>query len=100
VVALTNGIPGYTLVSSDRANLDVMIAGGAELFSWPGGGKFQTNNPDDLLGGGFAGSGDFASFIITAFTSGQTTFEYLGPCAGHLAFATAMMCRLGWAGTW
>ena len=80
VVALTNGIPGYTLVSSDRANLDVMIAGGDELFSWPGGGKFQTNNPNDLLGGGFAGNGDFAAFIITAFTSGQTSFEYLGPC--------------------
>jgi hypothetical protein len=57
-----------------------MIAGGVELFSWPGGGKFLSNNPDDLLGGGFAGNGDFASFIITAFSSGQTSFQYLGPC--------------------
>jgi hypothetical protein len=80
VLALSNGIPGFTLISADRARLDVMIADGVELFSWPGGGKFQTNNPDDLLGGGFAGNGDFASFIITAFTSGQTNFEYVGSC--------------------
>lgn len=72
--------PGYLLISSDRAKLDVMIAGGTELFSWPGGGKFQTNDPDELLGGGFAGSGDFASFLTTAFAAGQTTFEYLGTC--------------------
>ena len=80
MLALTNGIPGYTLISSDRANLDVMIAGGVELFSWPGGGKFLSNNPNDLLSGGFAGNGDFASFIITAFSSGQTSFQYFGLC--------------------
>jgi hypothetical protein len=82
LLALTNGIPGYTLISSDRANLDVMIADRAELFSWPGSGNFQTNNPADLLGGGFGGNGDFGSFIIVAFSSGQTSFEYLGPCRG------------------
>jgi hypothetical protein len=80
LIALTNGMPGFTLISSDRANLDVMVADGGELFSWPGDGKFQTNKPDDLLGGGFSGNGDFAAFIITAFSSGQTSFEYLGSC--------------------
>jgi len=44
------------------------------------GGQFQSNNPADLLSGGFSGNGDFASFIITAFSSGGTSFEYLGPC--------------------
>jgi hypothetical protein len=82
LLALTNGVPGYTLISSDRADLDVMIADRAELFSWPGSGNFQTNNPADLLGGGFGGNGDFGSFIIVAFSSGQTSFEYLGPCRG------------------
>jgi hypothetical protein len=81
VLALTNEMPGYTLISSDRAILDVMMAGGVELFSWPGDGKFLTSDPDDLLGGGLAGNGDFASFIVTAFSSGQTSFEYRGPCA-------------------
>src|SRR5579871_4804818 len=78
--ALTNGVPGYTLISSDRAKLDVMIAGDEELFSWPGGGKFQTDSLNDLLGGGFSGNGDFANFITTVFSSGQTSFEFLGPC--------------------
>lgn len=73
-------MPGFSLISSDRARLDVIIAEGTELYSWPGGAKFETNNPDDLLGGGFAGNGDFASFITTAFGSGQSTFEYLGRC--------------------
>ena len=79
-LALPAGKPGYVLIASDRANLDVMVADGTELFSWPGGGRFQTNNPDDLLGGGFAGNGDFASFLTTVFASGQTAFEYRGPC--------------------
>ena len=73
-------MPGFSLISSDRARLDVIIAEGTELYSWPGGAKFETNNPDDLLGGGFAGNGDFASFIMTAFGSGRSTFEYLGRC--------------------
>ena len=39
------------------------------MYSWPGGAKFETNNPDDLLGGSFAGNERLASFIITAFGS-------------------------------
>lgn len=73
-------MPGFSLMSSDRARLDVIIAEGTELYSWPGGARFETNNPDDLLGGGFAGSGDFASYLLTVFGSGQSTFEYVGRC--------------------
>lgn len=73
-------IQRFSLMSSDRAHLDVIIAEGTEMYSWPGGAKFETNNPDDLLGGGFAGNGDFASFITTVFGSGQSTFEYRGRC--------------------
>lgn len=68
------------LVSSDRATLDVMLTEDAELFSWPGGGHFDTNDPAELLAGGFSGSGDFSSFVITVFSEGQVTFQYLGSC--------------------
>jgi hypothetical protein len=70
------------LASTDRARLDVMLAGGQELFSWPGGRSFGTNDPNDLLGGGLSGSGDFANFLISVFVSDNVTFEFLGACSG------------------
>jgi len=78
----TPKIPGLTLSTTDRANLDVMLAGANELFAWPGGRSFDTDDPGELLGGGLSGSGDFANFTISIFTSDQTTFEYQGPCQG------------------
>lgn len=74
------GVRGFSLLSTDRANLDVMLAEGTELFSWPGGASFGTNDPGDLLGGGFSGNGDFSSFLINAFN--HAIFEYLGTCEG------------------
>ena len=65
---------------SDRAKLDVMQAEGTELFSWPGGRSFDTDDPSALLGGGFSGSGDFANYVISIFTLDEVTFEYLGTC--------------------
>jgi hypothetical protein len=71
---------GLRAVSDDRANLDVMLAEGAEIFSWPGGGQFDTRHPGDLLSGGMAGSGDFASFIIDIFGIHSVAFRYAGAC--------------------
>jgi hypothetical protein len=70
------------LASTDRARLDVMLAGGKELFSWPGGRSFGTQDPNDLLGGGLSGSGDFANFLVDVFDSDKVTFEFLGACPG------------------
>jgi hypothetical protein len=72
--------PAFTLAVSDRARLDVMLASGSELFSWPGARSFQTDTPSDLLGGGLSGSGDFANFVISVFTLDRVTFEFLGAC--------------------
>jgi hypothetical protein len=73
---------GLRLAADDRANLDVMLAEGAEIFSWPGGGQFETGHPGDLLSGGMAGSGDFASFVIDIFGLNAVTFHYAGACEG------------------
>jgi hypothetical protein len=73
---------GLSLIIADRAHLDVMLTESSELFSWPGERRFDTNSPDDLLVGGMSGSGDFAAFVISVFTFGQVTFEYLGACEG------------------
>lgn len=71
---------GLRLVSDDRANLDVMLAEGTEIFSWPGGGQFESRHPGDLLSGGMAGSGDFASFVIDIFGIDSVDFHYAGAC--------------------
>jgi hypothetical protein len=81
-LGLQSKIPGLSLVSSDRAKLDVMVSESTELFSWPGGSRFNTSEPEDLLGGGFSGNGDFADFVITVFSADQVTFEDLGTCGG------------------
>jgi len=75
-----NASSGFRLLSADRANLDVMLAEGTELFSWPGGHRFDAANPGDLLASGMAGSGDFASFLIDIFSLGRVTFQYQGAC--------------------
>ncbi len=64
----------------DRATLDVILGHESELFSWPGKHEFDTDNPANLLGGGFAGNGDFASFVQGVFSIHAATFSYLGPC--------------------
>ncbi len=71
---------GLRLAADDRANLDVMLAEGGEIFSWPGGGRFETAHPGDLLSGGMAGSGDFASFVIDIFGIDAVAFHYAGAC--------------------
>lgn len=71
---------GLRAVSDDRANLDVMLAEGTEIFSWPGGGQFDTRHPGDLLSGGMAGSGDFASFLIDILGMSPVSFHYAGAC--------------------
>jgi hypothetical protein len=71
---------GLRLAADDRANLDVMLAEGGEIFSWPGDGRFGTGHPGDLLSGGMAGSGDFASFVIDIFGIDAVSFHYAGDC--------------------
>jgi hypothetical protein len=72
--------PKESLALKDRANLDVMLSQKSELFAWPGDQSFDADSPNILLGQGFSGSGDFAGFALTVFTSAATTFKYLGAC--------------------
>ena len=69
-----------SLLTSDRAVLDVMLSDNSEMFAWPGAQSFEADDQDDLLGGGFSGNGDFATFVITIFTLDAATFHYHGRC--------------------
>lgn len=81
-LGLANAAQKLPLRSADRVKLDVMLGEGTELFSWPGGRRFDANDPGELVPGGFSGSGDFASFVLAVFSLDQVTFEYLGACDG------------------
>lgn len=44
-LGLKSQMPGLSLISSDRAKLDVMVSESSELFSWPDESRFNTNSP-------------------------------------------------------
>ena len=69
-----------SLIASDRAVLDVMLSQNSEMFAWPGARSFEAVDQQDLLGGGFSGNGDFATFVLSIFTVDAATFYYRGPC--------------------
>ncbi len=75
-----NPLAGLHLGSLDRARLNVMLTDRGELFSWPGGYRFDSDNPGDLLAGGMSGSGDFASFPIAILTNARVAIQYQGTC--------------------
>jgi hypothetical protein len=58
----------------ERLRLQVAIIGGKELFSWPGAAPFERDNPYDIVGGGLAGTGDFAGFSRAVFGSDAAQF--------------------------
>lgn len=72
--------PKEALQTRERANLEVMLSQTSELFAWPGQRRFQAQTPNDLLGAGFSGSGDFASFALGALTTTGVQFQFLGEC--------------------
>jgi len=78
--ALKDPIAGRRLISTDESKLDVLLTERSELFSWPGGGRFDTDNPGDLLGAGISGSGDFASFRIGILINDRVEIRYQSRC--------------------
>jgi hypothetical protein len=57
------------LAWSDQFRLALAIFDGRELFSWPGGGAFQHEWPDELIGGGASTSGEFGPFAVNVLLS-------------------------------
>jgi len=74
---ITRSIGGGTPLrvrTLERLRLQVAIIGGKELFSWPGAAPFERDSPYDMVGGGTAGTGDFAGFSRGVFGSDAAQF--------------------------
>ena len=66
------------MIRRDRLRVDVAVVNGAEMFSWAGAGKFETDNMEKLVGSGSTGSGDFVSFLSSVFGEGPDVIRYRG----------------------
>lgn len=66
------------LVMQDRLRLDVAVINGDEIFAWAGARQFETNDVNQLVGGGASGSGDFGSFLTSVFGSAPDAVRYQG----------------------
>jgi len=66
------------LTWTDRFKLDVTVSEGAEIFSWPGDQRFQSEDVDKIAGGGMVGTGDFGPFLMSIFGEGASQCDYFG----------------------
>ncbi len=66
------------LVSTDRVRLEVSLAQGRELHSWPGATRFDARNVDALIGNGPVSTGAFGGYLASVFGQPGVTFEYAG----------------------
>jgi len=66
------------LVWTDRFKLDVTVSEGTEIFSWAGARQFQSEDVQDIIGGGLTGSGDFGPFLMDIFGTPSPEYRYAG----------------------
>jgi hypothetical protein len=66
------------LATTDRLRLDVLLAGGRELMSWAGAGKFEDREIDELVPDGAIGTGPFATMLLGVFRGRPPRFTYEG----------------------
>ncbi|HEY1497060.1 MAG TPA: hypothetical protein VGF49_21040 [Candidatus Solibacter sp.] len=66
------------LVSTDRVRLEVSLAQGRELHSWPGATRFDARDVEALIGNGPVSTGAFGGYLASVFGQPGVTFEYAG----------------------
>lgn len=79
--------PSRRFELSDTLRLEVALAGGKELFAWPGAQKFEERDLMEMVGGGTIGNGEFALHARTLFLTNVPRFTYAGEetCNGRRA---------------
>ena len=71
------GKPPRLLSWMDRYKLDVTISNKAEIFSWAGARQFESEDAQEIVGGGLTGTGDFGQFLVTIFSKSGPKITYL-----------------------
>jgi len=71
------GKPPRLLSWMDRYKLDVTISNNAEIFSWAGARQFESEDAQEIVGGGLTGTGDFGQFLVTIFSKTGPKITYL-----------------------
>uniref|UniRef100_Q01N92 Uncharacterized protein n=1 Tax=Solibacter usitatus (strain Ellin6076) TaxID=234267 RepID=Q01N92_SOLUE len=66
------------LDSTDRVRLEVSLAQGRELHSWPGATRFDARDVDALIRNGPVSTGAFGGYLASVFEQPGVTFEYAG----------------------
>lgn len=62
----------------DTVRLEVALVDGKELFSWPGAGKFEDKDINELVTGGAIGNGTFALHAKSIFESRSARITFVG----------------------
>ena len=66
------------LESTDRVRLEVTLADGRELHSWPGATRFESRDVDALIRNGPVSTGAFGSYLASIFGPPEVAFRYNG----------------------
>lgn len=66
------------LQSTDRVRLEVTLANGRELHSWPGATRFESRDVDALIRNGPVSTGAFGSYLASIFGRPEVSFRYNG----------------------
>lgn len=65
------------LEATDRLRLDVLVAGGQEVYSWPGADHYDPASAEfEFIGGGPVGTGAFGTFLLDIFGNESASFEF------------------------
>ena len=68
--------PGEVIESADRLRLEVTLANGREIFSWPGATRFDTREIDSIIRQGPIGSGSFAAHLLAIVDAPESQFSF------------------------
>jgi hypothetical protein len=66
------------LDATDRLRLDVAVAGGDEIHSWPAASRFDTRPIYEMIPAGPTSSGAFGGLLVDIFNNRGATFEFKG----------------------
>jgi hypothetical protein len=69
---------GEAPASTDRIRLEVTVANGREIFSWPGATRFDSRDIESIIRQGPIGTGSFAAHLLAIVDAPDSQFTFEG----------------------